>query len=157
MDVVGGGGGGRQGGKPQMSYNDEVWHRHTLPKEGSKNLCITSHPLSSPDICNFFNKNQQILLYQETKMKTAFSYKNSNSFNFFESVKIFLINMFTILMMLTKMATLGFLRKKIFWNKYCDVIISVHDVTHKNLSRDSSYTVDVVMWPKFDKSSISMR
>ena len=133
-----------------MSYNDEAWHRHTLPKEGSKTLCITSHPLSSPDVFNFFNGNQQILLYQEAKMKIAFSCKNSNSFNFFESVKIFLINMFTILMMSAKMATLGFLRKKIFWNKCCDVIISVHDVTHKNLSRDSSYIADVVMWPKFD-------
>ena len=131
--------------------------RHTSPKEGSKTLCISSHPLSSPDICIFFNRNQQILLYQETKMKIAFSCKNSNSFHFFESVKTFLINMSPILMMSAKMATLGFLRKKILWNKCCDVIISVHDVTHTNLSRDSSYIADVVMRPKFDKPSISMR
>ena len=35
--------------------------------------------------------------------------------------------------------------------------MSVHDITNKILSRDSNYIVDVVMWPKFGNSSISMR
>ena len=56
-----------------------------------------------------------------------------------------------------KMATLGLIKIKLFWNQVYDVIISVHDVTVKILSRDSNYIVDVVMWPKFDNSSISMR
>ena len=34
-------------------------------------------------------------------------------------------------------------------------MISVNDVTKKTLLRDSSYIVDVVMWPKFGNSSIS--
>ena len=34
---------------------------------------------------------------------------------------------------------------------------SVDDVTSKILSRDSNYIADVLMWPKFDSSSISMR
>ena len=55
------------------------------------------------------------------------------------------------------MATLGLLKIKIFWNKGYDVIISVHDVTNKILSLDSYYIVDMVKWPKFDNSSISMR
>ena len=55
------------------------------------------------------------------------------------------------------MATLGLLKIKIFWNKSYDVIISVHDVTNKILSLDSYYIVDMVKWPKFDNSSISMR
>ena len=38
-----------------------------------------------------------------------------------------------------------------------DVQIPVHDVTRKVLSLDSNYIVEVVMWPKFDNSSISMR
>ena len=54
-----------------------------------------------------------------------------------------------------KMATLGLIKIKLFWNQVYDVIISVHDVTVKILSRDSNYIVDVVMWPKFDNSSIS--
>ena len=38
-----------------------------------------------------------------------------------------------------------------------DIMISVNDVTHKTLSRDPNYTVDVVMGPNFGNSSISMR
>ena len=38
-----------------------------------------------------------------------------------------------------------------------DVQIPVHDVTRRVLSRDSNYIVEVVMWPKFDNSSIFMR
>ena len=41
---------------------------------------------------------------------------------------IVLINMLTILMMPAKMATLGVLKLKVFWNKGYDVIIFVHDV-----------------------------
>ena len=65
--------------------------------------------------------------------------------------------MVTILMMSAKMATPGLLKITVFWNKGYDVIIFVHDVTNKILSRDSNYIVDVVMWPKFGNTSISMR
>ena len=65
--------------------------------------------------------------------------------------------MVKILMMSAKMATPGFLKITVFWNKSYDVIISVDDVTNKILSRDSNYIVDVFMWPKFGNSSISMR
>ena len=62
---------------------------------------------------------------------------------------IVLINMVIILMMTGKMATLGPLEKKVFWNKGYDVRVSVHDAINKILSRDSNYIVDMVMWPKF--------
>ena len=65
--------------------------------------------------------------------------------------------MVTILIMSAKMATPGLLKIKVFWNKIYDVIIFVHDVTNKILSHDSNYVVDLVMWPKFGNSSISMR
>ena len=55
------------------------------------------------------------------------------------------------------MATLGLLKMKLFWIKSYDAIIPVHDVTNKILSRDSIYIVDVVKWPNFGNSSISMR
>ena len=35
--------------------------------------------------------------------------------------------------------------------------MSIHDVTNKVISRDSSYVVDVVMWLKFGNSIISLR
>ena len=56
------------------------------------------------------------------------------------------------------MDTPGYLKVKIFWNKGYEVIISVHGVTNRFLSRDSNYIIDVVMWwPKFRNCSISMR
>ena len=52
--------------------------------------------------------------------------------------------MVTILMMPAKIATLGLLKTKLFWNKDYDFIISVYDSTNEILSSDSNYIVDVV-------------
>ena len=65
--------------------------------------------------------------------------------------------MVTILMMLAKMANPGLRKIKVFWKKGYGAIIFVNDVTSKSLSRDSNYIVDVVIWPKFGNSSISVR
>ena len=35
-------------------------------------------------------------------------------------------------------------------------MIYIYDVTSKILSRDANYIVEVIMWPKFGNSSISM-
>ena len=64
--------------------------------------------------------------------------------------------MVEFLMMSAKLATLGLLKIKVFWNKGYDVITSVCDVTNKILSRDSNYILDVAMWLKFGNLSISM-
>ena len=56
--------------------------------------------------------------------------------------------------MSAKMATLGLLKIKFFWNKGYDVIIYLYDVTNQILSRDSNCIVDLVMQPKFGNSSI---
>ena len=53
-----------------------------------------------------------------------------------------------------KLATLGLLEVKVFWNKSYGVVIYVHDVNNKILSRYSKYILDVVMWPKVGNSSI---
>ena len=58
-------------------------------------------------------------------------------------------------MMSAKMATQA--KINVFWNKGYAVIIHVRDITNKILSPDSNYIVDVVMWPMFGSSSISMR
>ena len=50
-----------------------------------------------------------------------------------------------ILMMSAKLANLGLLEIKVFWNKGYDVKISVYDVTNKVLSRDWNYIVDEVL------------
>ena len=56
---------------------------------------------------------------------------------FFESLKIILLNMVTILTMSAKTACLGLLKIMVFWNKVYDIIIAVQDVTYKILSRKS--------------------
>ena len=65
--------------------------------------------------------------------------------------------MVAILKMSAKLATLGPLKIKVFWNKGYDVIIYVYKVTNQILSRDSNCIVDVVMLPKFGNSSIYTR
>ena len=62
-----------------------------------------------------------------------------------------------ILMVSVKLATLGFFKIKIFKKKGYDVIIADYDVSNKILSHNSNYIKDMVMWPKFGNSSISMR
>ena len=55
------------------------------------------------------------------------------------------------------MVTSDLLKEKAFRKTGYDVIISVHDIANKILSRDSNYNVNVVMWPKFGNSIISVR
>ena len=52
--------------------------------------------------------------------------------------------MVAIFMISAKLAILSLLRITLFWKKGYDVIISDHDATKKDLSRDSIYTVNVV-------------
>ena len=60
-------------------------------------------------------------------------------------------------MISAKLETLGLLKIKVFWNNDHDIIISVHGVTNKILSCDLDYIVNVIMWPKFGNSNVSMR
>ena len=115
------------------------------------------HPLSSADISNFLLEISKFCYIKKYRYRLYFDTLFLILLTFFESLKIFLINMVTILMMSAKMVTLGLLKIKVFRNKGCDVIISVYDVINKNLSCDSNFIVDMVMWPKFGNSRTSMR
>ena len=53
--------------------------------------------------------------------------------------------MVEILMISAKLATLWFLKRKVFCDKGYDIIIFVHDVIDKILSHDSVYIIDLVM------------
>ena len=48
--------------------------------------------------------------------------------------------MVTDLMKSAKIATLGYLKKKVFWNKVYNVMFSVYDISNKVLS--CSYKID---------------
>ena len=65
--------------------------------------------------------------------------------------------MVKILMMSAKVAMPGLRKINIFKKKDSDVMIVEYDVINEVLSRDSNYIVNLVMWPKFDNCSISMR
>ena len=62
--------------------------------------------------------------------------------------------MVTVLLMSAKMATLGFPKIKVFWNKCYDVINPVYDVTKKILFCDSDCIVNVAMLSKYQSISI---
>ena len=65
--------------------------------------------------------------------------------------------MVNTLMVPAKMATVDLLEIKVFRNKGYDIIISVYDIVNKNLSCDSNFMLDLVIWPKFGNFGISMR
>ena len=62
-----------------------------------------------------------------------------------------------MLMMSAKLATLGALKIKLFWNKFYGIKIPVHYGTNEILSPDSNYIVNVVVQSKIGNSRISMR
>ena len=62
-----------------------------------------------------------------------------------DPLKFVLADIVPILMMSKKLAALGLPETKIFQNKGYDVIISVHDVKNKILSRDLNCIADRVM------------
>ena len=111
-----------------------------------------TYPLSSADISIFlaeiskfcYIKKYRYIFHLDVYFLTLLTF-------------IVLINMVKILMMLAKMATPGFLKTKILKKKAYDVITFAHDVTNTILSRDSNYNVNVIMWPKFGNSIISVR
>ena len=60
-----------------------------------------------------------------------------------KGLKVVLINLVAIFMVSANLATLGFLKIKIYRNKKFDVIISLHDETNKILSSNTVYIVQV--------------
>ena len=129
------------------SYNDETWHSYALPKEDQQIIWIMwhTHPLSSADVSIFSVKIAKFCYIRKCRYGFYFDAYLLTFSVFFGSLKIAFVNMLTILMMSAKMATLGLLKIKLFWNNSYGVIISDHDVTNKMLSWDSNYIVGVVM------------
>ena len=128
---------------------------HPPPKSSIYMQEIYKSRETSLEFCwyqHFLTGNQQLLLYQ--KMHANINSILIPNFYFFN---FFLINMVVILMVSAKLATLGLLKIKVFWNKGYHVIIVVHDFSSKIFSRDSNYIVNVLLWPKFCNSSTSIR
>ena len=104
----------------------------------------------------FFHRKSPNFAIKIYRYRLFYRYRYINTYflvllTYFESVEISLINMVAILMMSAKMASLGLLKIKVFWNKCCDVRIYGHDGTNHFLSCESNC---MVMWPKFGNFSI---
>ena len=99
---------------------------------------------------HFFTRIQRFLLYLEIQMKISFQNLVSNSFNFVWVVKGCFKKHGCNFVDIGYFLKIGFFLKiEVFWNKGYDVIIFVHSITNKILSRESHYIIYVVMWPKF--------
>ena len=116
-----------------------------------------THALSSADISIFLLETSKFCYIKKYRYRFHLDTYSLILLTFLESLRIFLTNMVKILVMSAKMATPGLLKIRFFWKKVYDVIIFAHDVTNTILSRDSNYNVNVVTWPKFCCSSISVR
>ena len=139
-----------------ISYNDETWHSYTLIKEYPEIIQITWHTSCVLLTSAFLHRKSATFVISRDTDIDCISICNSDSFSFFWVFKACLINKVAILIMSAKLALLGLLKIKVFWNKVYQVIISAHDIT-KKFSKDSSFIVDVVMWSMFGNSSVTMR
>ena len=109
-----------------------------------------TNTLSSADISIFSSEISIFCYIKKYRYRLHFGIWFLILWTFPLSSKIFLINLIIILIVSAKIATPCLLKMAVFQNKCYDVIIQVDDVTSKFLSRESNYTVDVFMWPKFD-------
>ena len=104
-----------------------------------------TRPLSSADISISSSEISKFCYIKKYRYRLHFGAQFLILLTFFESLKIFLINMLTFLMTSAKLATPGLLKIKVFRIKGYDVVIPDYNVTNKILSRDSNYIVDMVM------------
>ena len=149
-----GAGGGFLGGLKSTTQILQWWNLAELYlTEGISKKCIkhVTHPLSSADISLFSPEVSKSCYIKKSTYRLDFDTWFQFFLTFLESLVIVLKNMVTILMMSAKITTPGLLKIRVFWNNGYDVIISVHDVINKILSRDSNYIIDVFMWPMFGK------
>ena len=116
-----------------------------------------THPFGSAKISIFLPEMSKFGYIKKYRYRFHLDAQFLILLTFLESLRVVIINKIKILMMSVKITTPGLLKTKIFWKKSYDVIISAHDVRTPILSRDSNHNVNVVMWPKFGNSSISVR
>ena len=83
-------------------------------KKIQKNINHVTHLLSSASISIFSLEISNFHYIRKYRYTSNFNTWFLILFTFFESIKVFLINMFAVLMTSAKMATLGLLKEKVF-------------------------------------------
>ena len=116
-----------------------------------------THPLSSADISIFLPKISRFCYIKKSKYRFHLNILSLILLSFLESLRIFTINMVTILMMPAKMATPVLLKIKIFWKKFITSQFRYMTSPTEFYHVISNYNVNVVMWPRVCSSSISVR
>ena len=130
---------------------------YTLPEEVLKKYKSLQTSLDFYWHQHFFTGNQQFFYINKYRLRLLFNTWCWILLTFFQIWKVVSISLVAILVRPAKLDTLGLLKIKLFSNKEYAVKISVHDITNNIWSSNTNYTVEKVMWPKFGKSSISMR
>ena len=90
-------------------------------KKIQKYINHKTHPSSSADISIFLPEINKFCYIKKYRYRFYFGTLFLILLTFFESFKIFLLNMVIVLMISTKIDTQGLLKIKICWNKCCDV------------------------------------
>ena len=111
----------------QMGGEQKICHAYPAIMElGTVIPCVkmiqkymnhVTHSSSSADISIFSSEISNFCYIKKYSYRLDIDTWFLVLLTYFESLKIFLINMVVILMMSAKMATLGFLKIKVFWNK----------------------------------------
>ena len=126
---------------------------YLILKRFEKHMNHVTHTLNSAEISIFLGEISNFC----DAMKYRYRWNFNGWFLILSTLMVAFINLVAILMISVKLAILGLLKIKTFWNKGYSAIISVHEVTKKILWPDRNYIVNMVIWPKFVNSSISMK
>ena len=128
-----------------------------LPKEDPKNIWITWHTLWVLLASAFFHRKSTNVAVSRDADLYCILIHVSNSFKFSQVFKDCFNKYGYNFDDVNKNGYVGLLNITLIWSRGYDVIIYVHGVTNKILSRYSNYILDAVVWPKFGNSSISTR
>ena len=116
-----------------------------------------TYPLSSADISIFLPKISKCYYIKKYRYRFHLDRQFLILLTFLETLRIVLINMVAILMMSAKIATAALLKIKFFRKKAMTSNFLSMTSPKKILLRDSNYNINMVMWPKFGNSIISVR
>ena len=94
---------------------------YTLPKEDTRDIWITWHPLTSAGISIFSSVIRKLCYIKKYRYRLHFSVQFLILLAFRKCLKICLINLVIILMMSAKISTTDLLKITLFWNTGFDI------------------------------------
>ena len=127
-------------------------------RRSKKYINHVTHLLSSASISIFSLQISNFHYIRKYRYTSNFNTWFLILFTFFESLKVFLINMFAVLITSSKMATLGLLKEKVFWSKVMTSkflskmspkkLYHVTQIILQMWSFDESFVTTAFLWDK---------